>query len=429
MIDNDTTKTIYAERKDFPLSTIREMYDDGEIITDPDYQRDYVYDNKRASSLIESLLIGIPIPVVYLCEQEDGTLNVIDGQQRIVSFMRFLGNDFALVGLQKYAELNKKKYKELDKPLQRRIKSSALSAVVIKESSKDLQYEIFARLNIGSVKLYAQELRNCIYRGSFNKMLEEIAKNNKIIPILFRYENKRKNYQEYILRFFALRDFMSFQSGIKQTLNSFMEAHQNDSESQVEEARTLFNGTMDIIKQVLGEQAFCMTDRDSGVIKDKFSGSAYDSIAIPFSFFSKHDLMAHADEIRDAITELRTKDDEYLDYTYAATGSRKRVIGRIMKVLEILRKVTGSVGNDEGSRSFSDEVKKELWVDGYKCSWCGQTILSIDDAEIDHAIPYSQGGKTDISNAQLLHRSCNRIKSDSIDEIGLDEEDDICETE
>lgn len=139
--------------------------------------------------------------------------------------------------------------------------------------------------------------------------------------------------------------------------------------------------------------------------------------------------MAHADEIRDAIIELRTKDDEYLDYTHVATGSRKRVIGRIMKVLEILRKVTGSVGNDEGSRSFSDEVKKELWVDGYKCSWCGQTILSIDDAEIDHAIPYSQSGKTDISNAQLLHRSCNRIKRDSIDEIGLDEEDDICETE
>lgn len=71
-------KTVYTTQKDFPLSTIREMFDDGDIVTDPDYQRDFVYTQKQSSKLIESMLIGIPIPTVYLCQENDETWSVID---------------------------------------------------------------------------------------------------------------------------------------------------------------------------------------------------------------------------------------------------------------------------------------------------------------------------------------------------------------
>lgn len=81
----------------------------------------------------------------------------------------------------------------------------------------------------------------------------------------------------------------------------------------------------------------------------------------------------------------------------------------------MLTKITGSYGSDDSNRAFSDSVKKELFHPGYRCSWCNNEILSIDDAEVDHIIPFSQGGKTDISNAQLLHRHCNREKSDTLD--------------
>ena len=78
-------KVVYTTQKDFSLSTIREMFDEGDLITDPDYQRDFMYTQKQASKLIESMLIGIPIPTVYLCQENDETWSVIDGQQRITS--------------------------------------------------------------------------------------------------------------------------------------------------------------------------------------------------------------------------------------------------------------------------------------------------------------------------------------------------------
>lgn len=75
-------RTVFTDKKDFTFSSIKEMFDDGEIITDPDYQRDFVYTQKQSSKLIESMLIGIPIPTVYLCQEADETRSVIDGQQR-----------------------------------------------------------------------------------------------------------------------------------------------------------------------------------------------------------------------------------------------------------------------------------------------------------------------------------------------------------
>lgn len=107
--------TIHTESKELSLSQLKEMYDANDIITDPDYQRKYIYDTKRASSLIESVLIGIPIPIIYLCEEDDGVYSVIDGQQRITSFVKFLKNEYPLTGLSQLSVLNDKYFKNLDK--------------------------------------------------------------------------------------------------------------------------------------------------------------------------------------------------------------------------------------------------------------------------------------------------------------------------
>lgn len=415
-------KIVYTDKKDFPLSTIREMFDDGDIITNPDYQRDFVYTVKQSSKLIESMLIGIPIPAIYLCQENDETWSVIDGQQRITSFVFYLENKFPLTGLTELKELNGKLFKDMDKSLQKKLKSSSLSAICILKESQELKYEIFARLNQGAVSLKPQELRNCLYRGSFNNMLEELA-GNRHLPLLFHDENKRKQYQERILRFFALRNYTNYKSSIMKTMNDYMFVHQNADDTEVADCRVLFNKTIDIIKQILGATAFFAVNRDDGRVIEKFSGSVYDSIIIPFSFFNNHDLMTHADEIRKSIEDLKISNAQYREDTYVATGSRKRVIGRIMTVYNLLTKITGSYGNDDGNRVFSDRIKEELFYPGYICPWCNNEILSIDDAEVDHITAFSRGGKTDISNAQLLHRHCNREKSDALD--GEDFEDEI----
>lgn len=419
----DISKKVFTEKKDFPLSAIKDMFDDGDIIPQPDYQRDYVYDEKNASRLIESVLMGIPIPTIYLCEELDGTYSIIDGQQRMTSFVKFLKNEFSLKGLEELTEFNGKKFRDLDKTFQRNLKSVTLNTIVLKKESQELKYEIFARLNRGAVKLKAQELRNCIYRGSFNNLLEKIAADNKYLKELFIEENKRKNYQEYILRFFALRNFNEYSSSIGKTMNNFMAKHQNDDDKQIEDSKKLFNGTIDIIKQVLGNTAFSAYDRQNHCFMNKFSGSVYDSIAIACSMFAPNDLMRYADKIREKIKDIKANDPKYSDCTYAATGSKERVIGRIMIIYNAIREIIGKNSYSGIVRTFSEQDKQSLWHDNYICSYCGQEILDIDDAEVDHILPYSHGGETVIENAQLLHRHCNREKYNRIEIESVDFED------
>lgn len=406
-------KKVFTETRDYPLNMIKEMFDEGDIIPQPDYQRDYIMDEKKASKLIESVLLQIPIPTIYLCEEDDGTLSIIDGQQRLTSFVKFLKNEFALKNLEQYIKFNGKKFADLDKSVQRTIKNTSIHSIVIKKESQELKYEIFARLNQGSTSLKPQELRNCIYRGSFNNMLEEIASNNKTFGGLVGAENKRKNYQENILRYFALKNFQEYSSSISRTLNLFMEKHQHDSEDEIKKYKKDFNSKIDIIKQVLGADAFFGYDREKGKMMNKFSGSTYDSIIIGFSMFNNHDIMSHSDIIRNKVKEMKMNDSQYQNYTYAATGSKARVIGRIKKVYNLLREIIGKEGDYGVQRIFSKETKEELWHEGYICSFCKNEILSIDDAEVDHIEAFGTGGDTVIENAQLLHRHCNRVKSDN----------------
>ena len=408
--DEEEVKRVYTDKKDYPLSTIREMCAEGDLDPQPKYQRGYVMDDKQASKLIESILIGIPIPSIYLCEELDGTNSVIDGQQRITSFVRYMDNEFPLRGLEELSNLNGKYFKDLDKADQRAIKQTSLNCIVLKKESQELKYEIFARLNQGSTKLKPQELRNCIFKGSFNDMLEDIAERNYLLKELFIAENKRKDYQEYILRFFALRNYTEYSSSLNKTMNDYMIKHQNADEKEIDDSRRLFNSTIDIIKQVIGNNAFCAYDRVNEKMSNKFSGSVYDSIAVAFSMFDNHDLIAHADEIRERINEIKANDDTYQNYTYAASGSRNRVIGRIMIIYNAVANIIGKPGSGDVKRTFSNDDKQELWHEDYICSYCGQKILSIDDAEVDHILAFSKGGETEMENAQLLHRHCNREK-------------------
>ena len=366
-IDNKVQTDITDTR----LSELLTMINDGELNPQPEFQRDYVYDDSRASKLVESVFLGIPIPNVFWCQEADETYSVIDGQQRIVSLTNFLNNKLTLKNLKELKELNGKKYKQLDKVLQNKYKNYTLRCVKILKESSELKYEIFARLNQGAVKLKPQELRNCIYRGSFNKMLEKIAsKNEKTLKKLFLENNKNKKYQEK------------------------------------------FIDTFNLVKQVLGTSAFKAIDKSDGSELNKFSGSIYDSIMVPFSMFKKHDIIKHADKIRRDINKLRKTNKNYRDAAYANSGSTKQVCIRITAVQSILNKYL-KVDSHDDRRAFSIDEKKKLWKKGYKCAYCGNEILSIDDAEVDHKTAYSRGGKTNLKNAQLLHSFCNRVKSDS----------------
>lgn len=425
MQDSNSKKvSVHTRQLNFSLQELQNYVDANDIITDPDYQRRYVYDAKRASKLIESILIGIPIPVVYLAEEDEGIYSVIDGQQRITSFVKYLKNEFALSGLTKLSDLNGLLYKELDKGIQRRLKIQTISAVCIEKGSEDLKYEIFSRLNLGAVKLKDQEVRNCIYRGSFNNMLKDIAKTNQNLQILFHDDNKRFAYEERILRFFTLRNYMQLKGTYKLMMNEYMKKHSNDTDEQIRAAKNQYNSLIELIKAVMGDDAFFSFSNDH---RRKFNGAIYDSIIIPFSYFQKRTIMKHSDEIRNEINQLKRENADYQNWVYVGTNAGSKIRNRIDAVMHIINRVTVSDSQNWGKRLFDSSVKEQLFHCGYICSYCGNQILSIDDCEVDHIIPYDCGGPTEIENAQLLHKWCNRSKRNkpaSIEDFVDDSDDD-----
>lgn len=324
---------------------------------------------------------------MYLAEEDDGVYSVIDGQQRITSFVNYLKNEFPLSGLTKLEELNGMYYKQLDKATQRKLKSKSLSTVVIEKGAEDLKYEIFSRLNLGAVKLNDQEVRNCIYRGPFNDMLKEIAGSNKNLHILFHDDNKRFSYEERILRFFTLRNYMQLKGTYKLMMNAYMENHRNDSEEQLKEARNQYNSLIELIKTVMGDDAFFSFSNDTQ--KRKFNGAIYDSIIIPFSYFQKRAVMKHADEIRCEINKLKSENKEYQEWIYSGTNAGPKIRNRIDAVMQILHRITTGDSNYCRNRLFETSVKEQLFHVGYVCNYCGNQILSIDDCEVDHIIETS----------------------------------------
>ena len=142
----------------------------------PSFQRRYIWTNRLASRLIESILLNVPIPPCYLSQNQDFELDVIDGQQRIFSIYRFIDNQFRLSDLEVLTEFSGKKFFQLDRTAKRKLETHTLRCVVITNASdSEIKFDVFERLNTNTVPLNAQELRNCIYRGPLNDLLGELA--------------------------------------------------------------------------------------------------------------------------------------------------------------------------------------------------------------------------------------------------------------
>ena len=404
------TRKVFTNTKDLTIWNIRDMVDENDLVLNPEYQREYVYDNVKASKLVESILLDIPIPSIYLSEEDDGSYSTVDGQQRITSLVRFTKNDFSLTKLEILTDLNGLKFKNLPKVYQRKFKTSTLQAICITKESKDCKYEIFARLNQGAVSLNPQELRNCVYRGPFNDLLDELA----IHPLtreLFGVKNKRKLYQQTILRFFAIRNLDTYKSSMLKHLNLFMSTHQNAKPEQINVFRELYLNTMSAIKYVLGRDAFTLGGNDS-----KMLVTVFDSIVVPFSNYSKHDLIQNADYIRHNISRIKTTNTLYISSSASSTTARKNIMYRISVINNAIITVIDLDKVNQSKRFFTKKDKEHLFKENPYCTICQNKILEITDAELDHIIPYSQGGLTELANAQLLHRHCNRKKADKLPE-------------
>jgi len=215
----------------------------------PSFQRRYVWPDLLASRLIESILLNVPIPPCYLSQNEEFELDVIDGQQRIYSIYRFLKNQFRLSGLEILKEINKKFFFELDRKVQRKIATHTLRCVVItNDSNPKIKFDVFERLNTNTVPLNAQELRNCIYRGSLIDLLGKLSEYEPWHNILrTKKPDKRMRDEELILRFYAfqIKGIESYYTPQKHWLNDMAKEGRRFSNQRIEELSDLWKSTID----------------------------------------------------------------------------------------------------------------------------------------------------------------------------------------
>ena len=210
----------------------------------PAFQRRYVWSNTLASRLVESILLNVPIPPCYLSQNDDFQLDVIDGQQRLYSIYRFFDNQFALSGLEVFKDLNGLRFHKLTPKMQRKLNTHTLRLVAVtNESHPEIKFDVFQRLNSNTVPLNAQELRNCIHRGTLNELLKDVVDYEPWLTILGkRKPDRRMRDEELALRFFAwqLHGIESYRTPQKHWLNDAAKKGQTYSEDKIEELRALW---------------------------------------------------------------------------------------------------------------------------------------------------------------------------------------------
>ena len=210
-------RIIDFDTREFTIEYIVDKYlkridEDKNDIYVPDYQREFVWDYVRQSKLIESIILGLPIPLIFLAENADNEnrLEIVDGSQRIRTLAAFLKDELNLVGLEKLDQLNGYKFSELSDARKRKFKNTPLRMIVLSNKSTDeIRNEIFERINRGSDLLQAMEKRKGIYKGVFSNFIYEICAKNKLFDQLTKIDNrqsKRQEKEELILRFFALKN-------------------------------------------------------------------------------------------------------------------------------------------------------------------------------------------------------------------------------
>jgi hypothetical protein len=338
--------TIKIDRETQPIFQVVRKIDFKEIILNPDFQRNLVWDVVRRSRLIESVLLKIPLPAFYFDATKDNNWLVVDGLQRLTSLKEFiLEKSLRLQDLEYLTNLEGKAYDEIPRNLQRQIEETPLTLYVIRpDTPPDVKFTIFYRINTGGLVLTAQEIRNALFIGPATRVLKHLS-----LTAEFRaategsLSDTRMDAQECILRYlaFRIRGYRNYQ---KADLNLFLsEAMKEINEMRQERLESLerdFMEGMNRARVILGRYAFrkfnTSTQRRGPINKALFE--SWPNILQEFEEFRLVDrreaLLAGLEE------ELRFNSD-YSRYLSAGTGSVKAVIGRFRIAHEIVTKALG----------------------------------------------------------------------------------------
>ncbi|MQO66615.1 DUF262 domain-containing protein [Segatella copri] len=276
---------IVTEQARYPLDTICTMLNSGKYQLRPDFQRRRRWERPKQSRLIESFIMNIPIPPIFLYEYEFSKYEVMDGLQRLTAIKEFYDDKFPLEGLEYWKELNGKKYSELPQEIKSGIDRRYLSSLILlketansKTKADEMKQLVFERINSGGVKLEYQEFRNALYSGNFNDLVITLSRNEyfcKIfdIPISEEETEELANNTMYktmadvemVVRFFAMRYLDEYEGiTLKVFFDKFTDSANKLSQSVLDDYQHVFEQTIKLVFDIYGEQAFCLYKQISG---------------------------------------------------------------------------------------------------------------------------------------------------------------------
>ena len=332
-------RILRTEQYDFSVSTLVGMMNKGEVNI-PEFQRRYVWTDRQASRLVESLIIQCPIPVIYLNQEKNETFSVIDGNQRLNSLKRFVDDKFTLSGLTSYPELSGLKYSQLDIRFQRHISNRVLRCtVILKETHPQVKFDVFERLNSGAVALTRQELRHGLYFGSLLKKASSVAKELRLDNHFGGRKDKRMKAEELVIRYWALSDGIgAYEKPLASFISAYAEANRNPADGDLEKLSKDIRVAHSRAVELFGRHCFSFSKDDGAA---RFNAAVFDAQMLASAKLSSaafQSLQGKTGAIRKAYEELQ-KNPEYARSVTLATSDKAALQGRIHKVSTLLKQL------------------------------------------------------------------------------------------
>lgn len=324
------------------------------LILDSEFQRDAVWGKQQKSELIESLIMGLPLPIFYFNEDKQGRLIVVDGRQRLTALFQYINNEFKLGELKILKDLSKKSFTELDPLYQSRIEDYQIIAHIIKPSTPDrVKFDIFDRVNRGGTKLNNQEIRNALYQGKATKLLSSIVKTEEFkLATDKAFDNDKRMKNRYlVLRFISFYFYynnklidakgnkMQFSNDIDASLGRTMELINDMPDKEVD-------SLLKVIVEALKKARFYNNDNVFRLVSEKENGkihrypiniNIFESIMLMMTYLPDNDVQNRY-MVNNMISKMKYS-NEYRETLDKNRDSNARVNKRI----EIIRKTLESI--------------------------------------------------------------------------------------
>lgn len=329
-------KTVSFDSYDLSVRQVLDMLESGDIFVPPEYQRQFIWDSERQSVLIESVLLGIPVPSLFMAMNADSTWEVVDGVQRLGSLSHFVGTEgllnkihknqpLVIQKLEKLDAFNEAKFEDFSKSMQLQFLTRPIRVTVLNDRSDlAVRFDLFERLNTGGISLTDQEIRNCVYRGAYNddlKTLSSLANFRTIIKISSKNASNG-TYEELALRFFAyLNQYNNFNHSVKEFLNEYMNSVRHNAIPQAD--KNLFKDVIDILAQAFPNGI----NRGRGITPVNLFEALSVGVALAINK-GKH---IDPSKLLPLISDVELK-----KFTGAGSNQKRFVVGRIERVRDAL---------------------------------------------------------------------------------------------